>query len=65
MQLTQSVVTKYIQEHIEADSPCSLKHVTTWAKVQGFGGSKMIVAIQELKAARIITIDDESIVELI
>jgi hypothetical protein len=63
--LTQSTVTQYIQEHIQADAPCSLSHVTSWAKVQGLGGSKMVKAIQELKNARIITIDDESIVELV
>lgn len=62
--LTQETVTQYIQDHIEADAPCSLAHVTSWAKVQGFGGSKMVKAIQSLKDQGIITIDGESIVEL-
>ncbi len=58
-----------IKTHIEADAPCTLKHVIVWASAQGFGGSKTVQAIQVLKNQRIIetSIDDDGtvIVDLI
>jgi len=51
-------------DHISADAPCSLAHVTDWARAQGFGGSRMIQAIHQLKMDGHIVIDSENIVEL-
>lgn len=62
---SQTEVTEVIKTHIEASNPCSMKSVMSWATYQGYGGSKMIKAIQELKDARIITVDDESIIDLV
>jgi hypothetical protein len=66
--LEQEALQDYMRvllDHISADSPCSLEHVTTWAKSQGFGGSKMIQALHQLKMDKHINIDDENTVELI
>jgi hypothetical protein len=52
-------------DHIAADAPCSLSHVTSWASKQGLGGSKMIQALHQLKLDKQISIDDENTVELI
>ena len=52
-------------DHIAADSPCSLSHVTSWASKQGFGGSKMVQALHQLKLDKQITINDDNTVELI
>lgn len=56
---------RVLLDHISADGPCSLEHVTSWAKSQGFGGSKMIQAIHQLKVDRQINIDSDNTVELI
>jgi hypothetical protein len=50
-----------IKTHIEASSPCALKSVMSWATSQGFGGSKVIQAINTLKRECIIDTsqDDE------
>ena len=53
--------------HIQADAPCSYKHVTRWAISQGFGGSRMVFAIQSMIRDGVITIindDGCAIVEL-
>jgi len=52
-------------DHISADGPCSLSHVTFWAASQGFGGSKMVQALHQLKLDKQISIDDDNTVELI
>jgi hypothetical protein len=52
-------------DHIAADSPCSLSHVASWASQQGFGGSKMVQALHQLKLDKQINIDDDNTVELI
>ena len=58
-----------IRACIEADAPCSLAHVMHWATSQGFGGSKAVQAIQQLKTDRVIetSTDDEGsiVVDLI
>jgi hypothetical protein len=38
-----------ILNHIKADAPCSMNHVTRWAESQGFGGSEMIDALNAMK----------------
>ena len=52
-------------DHIAADGPCSLSHVTSWASSQGFGGSKMVQALHQLKIDKHISIHDDNTVELI
>lgn len=52
-------------DHIAADGPCSLQHVTSWASSQGFGGSKMVQALHQLKIDNQINIDSDNTVELI
>lgn len=37
-----------ILNHIKADAPCSLTHVTNWATYQGFGGTEMVRTIKQL-----------------
>lgn len=56
-----------ILNHIKADAPCSLGHVTGWAVEQGFGGTKLTVALADLICNNVITIDsdDNHTVELI
>jgi hypothetical protein len=56
-----------ILNHIKADAPCSLGHVTGWAVSQGFGGTKLTVALADMLKNNIITIDseDDHTVELI
>jgi len=56
-----------ILDHIKADAPCSYKHVTGWAVSQGFGGSKMVFALQSMIRDGVISIHNEDgsmIVEL-
>lgn len=66
---TTTETVEAIRTHIEASAPCMLKGVLTWAKVQGFGGSKAISAIYALKNDGIIFTDfdddGETIVELV
>lgn len=52
-------------DHIAADGPCSLSHVTSWAAKQGYGGSKMVQAIHQLKIDGQISIDSDNTVEII
>ena len=56
-----------ILNHIKADAPCSLGHVTGWAVSQGFGGTKLTVALADMLRDNVITIDskDDHTVELI
>jgi hypothetical protein len=66
--LDQQVLQDHMRvllDHISADGPCSLSHVTSWASSQGFGGSKMVQALHQLKLDKQISIDDENTVELI
>lgn len=66
--LDQQVLQDYMRvllDHISADGPCSLYHVTSWASSQGYGGSKMVQALHQLKIDRQINIDDSNTVELI
>lgn len=66
--LEQQVLQDHMRaliDHISADGPCSLSHVTSWASSQGFGGSKMVQALHQLKLDKQINIDSENIVELI
>jgi hypothetical protein len=48
-----------ILNHIKADTPCSYNHVTSWAVSQGFGGSKMVFAIQSMIREGVISIHNE------
>lgn len=52
-------------DHIAADGPCSLSHVTSWAASQGYGGSKMVQALHQLKIDNQINIDSDNTVEII
>lgn len=56
-----------VLNHIKADAPCSLGHVTVWAVSQGFGGTKLTVALADLIRDSIISIDcdDDHTVELL
>jgi hypothetical protein len=66
--LDQQVLQDYMRvllDHISADGPCSLSHVTSWASSQGFGGSKMVQALHQLKLDKQISINDDNTVELI
>ena len=66
--IEQQVLQDYMRallDHISADAPCSLSHVTSWASQQGFGGSKMVQALHQLKLDKQITINDDNTVELI
>lgn len=57
----QQAFTEAIQGHIEASAPCTMHSVYTWAVYQGYGGSKMIKAVQELKDQGIIYTDIEEL----
>lgn len=66
--LDQQVLQDYMRvllDHISADGPCSLSHVTSWASSQGYGGSKMVQALHQLKLDKQIIINDDNTVELI
>jgi hypothetical protein len=66
--IEQQVLQDYMRvllDHISADAPCSLSHVASWASKQGFGGSKMVQALHQLKLDKQISIDDENTIELI
>ena len=66
--LEQQALQDYMRvllDHISADGPCSLSHVTSWAISQGFGGSKMVQALHQLKLDQQISINDDNTVELI
>lgn len=66
--LEQQALQDYMSallDHIAADGPCSLSHVTSWAASQGFGGSKMVQALHQLKIDNQIGIDSQNIVELV
>jgi hypothetical protein len=56
---------RVLLDHISADSPCSLEHVTSWAKSQGYGGSKMVQALHQLKQDNQIVVNADNTVELI
>ena len=66
--LEQQALQDYMRallDHISADGPCSLSHVTSWASSQGYGGSKMVQALHQLKIDNQIGIDSENIVEIV
>jgi len=57
-----------ILNHINAVNPCSYVGVINWAKSQGYGGSKMVLAIQNLINDQVIVIhraDGELTIDLI
>lgn len=57
-----------ILNHIKADAPCSINHVTGWAVSQGFGGSKFVKAIEQMINNQEITIYNDgntTVVELL
>lgn len=54
--------------HIQADTPCTMNHVASWAISQGFGGSKFVKAIETMLNYNVITITKEDgvmVVELV
>ena len=66
--LEQQALQDYMSallDHIAADGPCSLSHVTSWAASQGYGGSKMVQALHQLKIDNQINIDSDNTVEII
>lgn len=57
-----------ILSHIQSDAPCAYTRVTGWAESQGFGGSKMVYAIQSMIREGVISLhkeNDSMIVDLL
>ncbi len=57
-----------ILDHIKATNPCSYIGVMKWARSQGFGGSKMVSALQRMineQTIGIDTSDGTAVIELL
>ena len=52
---------EYLLTVVCASAPCSLRHVLTDCKIQGFGGARMVKALHELVRDHIVDIDNGDI----
>ena len=56
---TQQDYIDTIRTHVEASNPCTWSSVVRWCAHQGYGGTRMIKALQELKESGIISTENE------